>query len=51
MCPFCLATAAWIAGSIAVTGGLTAVALSSNATRKTQKSIPTNSPTKEDRNG
>jgi len=56
MCPFCLATAAWIAGSIATTGGLTALVLKKAATGSAAKSIPATTPatiksTKEDHHG
>ncbi|MFZ1084982.1 MAG: hypothetical protein WAN35_08455 [Terracidiphilus sp.] len=51
MCPYCLATAALITGSIATTGGLTALVLKKVVTGRTAPNIPTTSPTKEDRNG
>ena len=50
MCPFCLATAALIAGSIATTGGLTAFVVKKTIHGKSNN-IPTNSPTTEDQNG
>jgi hypothetical protein len=50
MCPFCLATAALIAGSIATTGGLTALVFKKTINGKSNN-ISTNSPTTEDHNG
>jgi hypothetical protein len=47
----CLASAALIAGGIVTTGGLTALVLKKAATGKFATNIPTNSPSKEDRNG
>ena len=49
MCPMCLASAALIAGSIATTGGLTALVLKRAVTGRPAKNIPTNSPSTEDR--
>ncbi|MGA3345949.1 MAG: hypothetical protein ABSC76_13880 [Terracidiphilus sp.] len=51
MCPFCLATAALIAGGIATSGGVTALVLKRVATGKIANNNPTFSPTKEDHNG
>jgi hypothetical protein len=51
MCPFCLATAAWIAAAAVSAGGITAVALKKSATGNAARNIPTNSPSKEDRHG
>ena len=51
MCPICIAGAALIAGSIATTGGLSALVLNKIATGKSAANIPANSPTKEDHNG
>lgn len=51
MCPFCLASAALIAGSIVTTGGLTAFVLKKTLTSKSANDIPTNSPSKEDHHG
>jgi hypothetical protein len=51
MCPVCLATAALIAGSIAATGGMTALVIGKVVTRKTENSVPTVTPSKEDHNG
>ncbi|MGA3011245.1 MAG: hypothetical protein ABSD72_13380 [Terracidiphilus sp.] len=51
MCPFCLATTAWIAAAAISTGGITAFALKKSATSKAANNIPTNSPSKEDRHG
>jgi hypothetical protein len=51
MCPFCLASAALIAGSIATTGGLTALVLKKVANGKIASNNPTISPSKEDHHG
>ncbi|MGD0829332.1 MAG: hypothetical protein ABR907_00215 [Terracidiphilus sp.] len=51
MCPYCLATAALFAGSVATTGGLAALVLKKVATRKITSNISTLSPSKEDHNG
>jgi hypothetical protein len=51
MCPFCLATAALIAGGLATTGGLTALVLKKVATGRIAHNNPTISPSKEDHNG
>ena len=51
MCPMCLASAALIAGSLATTGGLTALVLTKAITGRPANNIPTNSPSKEDRHG
>jgi hypothetical protein len=51
MCPFCFATAAWIAAAAVSAGGITAVALKKSAAGKISNNIPTNSPSQEDRNG
>lgn len=51
MCPFCLATAAIIAGSATGTGGLTAVVASKFRKRKAAKQSPAKTETKEERYG
>jgi hypothetical protein len=51
MCPFCLATAAMIAGSIATTGGITAFVIKKTLSGKITNNHPTTSPTTEDHNG
>ncbi len=51
MCPLCLASAALIAGSIATTGGLSALVLMKAISGKSANNIPANSPSKEDRHG
>jgi hypothetical protein len=51
MCPMCLASAALIAGSLATTGGLTALVLRKAAAGKSASNIPSNSPSTEDQNG
>ncbi len=51
MCPMCFASAALIAGSIATTGGLTALALKKVASGKSENDNPTNSPSTEDHHG
>jgi hypothetical protein len=51
MCPFCLASAALIVGSIATTGGVTALVLKKVAAGKADHNIPTITPTKEDHHG
>jgi hypothetical protein len=47
----CLATAALIAGSIATTGGLTALVFKKVAAGKPANNIPTMTATKEDHHG
>jgi hypothetical protein len=49
MCPACLAAAAWIAAATISTGGITALTIKKFATSKAVNTIPTNTPTKEDR--
>ncbi|MGA2634691.1 MAG: hypothetical protein ABSF16_10680 [Terracidiphilus sp.] len=51
MCPLCFASAALIAGSIATTGGLTALVLKRVASSKSANNTPTNSPSTEDHHG
>ena len=51
MCTMCIASAALIAGSIATTGGLTALVLKKAVAGKSANNIPTNSPSKEDHHG
>ena len=51
MCPFCIATAAWMAAGAVSTGGLTAFILKKTLTGRNAKNNPTISPTKEDHNG
>lgn len=51
MCPFCLATAALIAGSIATTGGITALVVKKTISGRTANNNPTTSPTTEDHHG
>jgi hypothetical protein len=51
MCPFCLATAAMIAGGIAGTGGLAAVVTGVIVGRKFAKQIPRESAEKESHYG
>jgi hypothetical protein len=51
MCPFCLATAALIAGSIATTGGVTALVLKKVVAAKIANNNPAISPSKEDHDG
>jgi hypothetical protein len=47
MCPFCLATAALIAGSATGTGGLTAIVAGTIWMRKKRKAFPEPSETEE----
>lgn len=49
MCPFCLATAAMIAGSIAGTGGLAAVVTGAIVSRRHAQQISSESADKESR--
>jgi hypothetical protein len=51
MCPFCLATAAIIAGSATGTGGLTALVASKFRKRASAREFPGSIETKEDRHG
>jgi hypothetical protein len=56
MCPFCLATAAWVAAAAVSTGGLAALVLKKAATGSAAKPIPATTPatiksTKEDHHG
>jgi hypothetical protein len=51
MCPFCLATAAIIAGSATGTGGLTALVAGKFLTRKAAKKFPATTEAKEKRYG
>jgi len=51
MCPFCLATAAWIAAAAVSTGGVTALAIRKLATDRAANSISTNTTSKEDHIG
>lgn len=51
MCPFCLATAAIIAGSATGTGGLTAVVANKFRKRKSAKEFPAAIEAKEERYG
>jgi hypothetical protein len=48
MCPFCLATAAWIVAAAVSTGGVTALAIRKVATDRAANSIPKNTLSKED---
>jgi len=41
MCPACLATAAWILGSVASTAGLTAIAIRSVGGKDSRNPAPT----------
>jgi hypothetical protein len=51
MCPFCLATAAWIAAAAVSTGGVTALAIRKAATGKAGSTIPKNPSSEEDHHG
>ncbi len=51
MCPFCLATAAWIAAAAVSTGGVTALAIRKVATGNASNGVPTNQSSKEEHNG
>jgi hypothetical protein len=51
MCPMCAMTAAWIAVSIATTGGLTAVALKRAVTLKSASNPQPTNLSKEDHHG
>ena len=51
MCPFCLATAAWIAAAAVSTGGVAALVVKKTASGQAANNVPTTAPTKEDRNG
>jgi hypothetical protein len=51
MCPFCLATAAWIAAAAMSTGGVTALAIRKVASDRAANSISTNKSSKEDQHG
>ncbi len=51
MCPFCLATAMWIAVSVTSTGGLAAVAMKKFGVKNAQENSPSPTPSKEDRHG
>jgi hypothetical protein len=51
MCPFCLATAVWIAAAAVSTGGVTALAIGKVANGNAAKSISTNASSKEDHHG
>lgn len=51
MCPFCLATAAIIAGSATGTGGLAAVVVGKFRKGTIANQVPTTSEMKEERNG
>jgi hypothetical protein len=50
MCPFCLATAAWMAAAVS-TGGVTALVLKRTTGGKGEIDDPTTTPTKEDHHG
>jgi hypothetical protein len=51
MCPFCIATAALIAGSATSTGGLTALVIKRFRPKKVVGSKPRQSETKEKKDG
>lgn len=51
MCPVCAATAAWIAASIATTGGLAAVVMKRTATLRSASNPQSVTPSKEDHHG
>jgi hypothetical protein len=51
MCPFCLATAAWIAAAAVSTGGVTALVIKRAQIGNAANTISSNSPTKEDHHG
>jgi len=40
MCPFCLATAVWIAAGAVSTGGLSALAITKIGKKKTNETVP-----------
>jgi hypothetical protein len=50
MCPFCLATAAWIAAAAVSTGGMTALVVKKVASGRAASNIPA-TPSKEDQHG
>jgi hypothetical protein len=51
MCPVCAATAAWIAVSIATTGGMAAVVMKRTVTIKNASNPKPINPSKEDHHG
>jgi hypothetical protein len=51
MCPFCLASVAFIAGSVTGTGGLTAIVAGAIFKRKRGKKFPEHNETQEDNRG
>jgi hypothetical protein len=51
MCPMCVATAAWIAASIATSGGLAAVVMKRTANLRNASNPQSITPSKEDHHG
>ena len=51
MCPFCLATAAWVAAATISTGGITALVLKRTVADRAASNNSNNSPSKEDHHG
>lgn len=51
MCPFCLATAAWMAAAAVSTGGMTALVVRKVVTARDGTKIPTNPQSEEDHHG
>jgi len=51
MCPFCLATAAWIAAAAVSTGGMTALVIKKAVSGVAANNFTTITPSKEDHHG